>query len=58
MHPDAAGLCRALATRGVIVDFRPPDIIRIGLSPLSTSFADAERGLAELRDLLRYGQGG
>jgi kynureninase len=58
VHPDAAGLCRALATRGVIVDFRPPDIIRIGLSPLSTSFADAERGLAELRDLLRYGQGG
>jgi kynureninase len=52
VHPDAAPLCRALAERGVITDFRTPDIIRIGLSPLTTSFADAERGLAELRGLL------
>ncbi len=52
VHPDAAALCRALSDRGVIVDFRGPDIIRVGLSPLSTSFADAERGLDALRGLL------
>ena len=51
VHPAAADLCRALAAQGVIVDFRPPDIIRVGLSPLSTSYADAERGVAVLRDL-------
>jgi kynureninase len=38
--------------RGVIPDYREPDGIRIGLSPLSTSFAEVERGLAVLRDVL------
>lgn len=52
VHPNAAGLCRSLRDRGVIVDFREPDIIRVGLSPLSTSFTDAERGLDALRGLL------
>jgi kynureninase len=52
IHPQAAELCRALAARGVITDFREPDIIRVGLSPLTTSFADAERGLVVLHELL------
>jgi kynureninase len=51
-HPDARRLTAALIERGVIPDFRAPDTIRIGLSPLSTSFADVHRGLAELRKLL------
>lgn len=51
-HPDARGLCAQLTERGVIPDFRAPDAIRIGLSPLTTSFADVHRGLAALRDLL------
>jgi kynureninase len=38
--------------RGVITDFRAPDSIRIGLSPLTTSFEDIHRGLEALRDLL------
>ncbi len=42
----------------MIPDFRPPDGIRIGLSPLSTSFAELDRGVeaiaegADFRDLL------
>jgi kynureninase len=52
VHSQAAELCRALAARGVITDYRPPDIIRIGLSPLTTSFAEVERGLGVLRSLL------
>ena len=51
-HPDARRLTRAMIDRGVIPDFRAPDTIRIGLSPLSTSFADVHRGLAVLRELL------
>jgi kynureninase len=51
-HPDARRLTAALIERGVIPDFRAPDTIRIGLAPLSTSFADVHRGLAELRKLL------
>ncbi len=39
--------------RGVLPDYRRPDGIRIGPAPLSTSFAELHRGLAELRDLVR-----
>ena len=38
--------------QGVIPDYRNPDAIRIGLAPLSTSFAEVHRGLAALRDTL------
>jgi kynureninase len=38
--------------RGVIPDFRAPDGIRLGLSPLSTTFAEVAVALVELRDLL------
>jgi kynureninase len=41
-----------LWANGVIPDFREPDGIRLGLSPLSTSFAEVHAGLAVLRDLL------
>jgi kynureninase len=51
-HPSARHLCSALFARGVIPDFRAPDSIRIGLSPLSTSFNDVRRGLDTLRELL------
>ncbi len=56
-HPDAATLVDALVARGVIVDFREPDVIRFGLSPLATSFADVDRGVAALRAVLEAGQG-
>ncbi len=51
-HPEARRLTSELIARGVVPDFRGPDSIRIGLSPLSTSFADVHRGLAALRTLL------
>ena len=51
-HPDARSLAGALVERGVIVDFREPDVIRFGMSPLTTSFADVDRGVVALRELL------
>jgi kynureninase len=51
-HPDAKRLTRELIARDVIPDFRAPDSVRIGLSPLTTSFEDVHRGLAKLRELL------
>ena len=51
-HPDARRLTHELIDRLVIPDYRAPDSIRIGLSPLTTSFDDVHRGLTALRDLL------
>ncbi len=47
-HPDARHLVPALAERKVITDFREPDVIRIGCSPLTTRFTDVWDGLALL----------
>jgi kynureninase len=51
-RPGFRSVLDALWDRGVIPDYREPDGIRIGLAPLSTSFAEVERGLAELRAVL------
>ncbi len=51
-HPDAKRLCAGLIERGVIPDFRRPDVIRFGLSPLSTRFVDVWDGIDALRELL------
>ena len=56
-HPRFDEVTGALWSRGVIPDFRPPRGLRVGLSPLSTSFAEVARGLAAVRDeLTRSGQ--
>ncbi len=62
-HPEAARLSRALKDRGVVPDFRPPDVVRLGPHPLYTSFEEIARALAILREIvlqgehLRYPQG-
>jgi kynureninase len=51
-HPDARRLTAGLIDAGVIPDFRAPDSIRLGFSPLTTSFGDVARGIAALERLL------
>jgi len=51
-HADAVSLCQALIQRGVIPDFRRPDVIRYGFSPLTTRFVDVWDGIEALRTLL------
>ncbi len=46
---DFADLVPRLWAQGVIPDFRGPSGVRIGLSPLSTSFAELELGLWTMR---------
>ena len=45
---DFRELTPALWDEGVIPDFRAPDGIRLGLSPLSTTFVELHRGLAAI----------
>jgi kynureninase len=52
LHPQARQLCERLDEQGVIADFRMPDVIRLGLSPLTTRFVDVHDGLDRLRRLL------
>ncbi|MDC8755423.1 kynureninase [Erythrobacter sp. sf7] len=50
-HPQAYAICQALIARGVIGDFRDPDVLRLGFAPAYLSFADiaaAARHLAEV----------
>lgn len=48
---DARELCGRLIEAGVVPDFRTPDLLRLGLSPLSTSHAEVWDALAVIRDL-------
>jgi kynureninase len=41
-----------LAQRGVLADYRAPDVVRVGLSPLSTRFVEVWDGLSALREVL------
>ncbi|MBF4160366.1 kynureninase [Nocardioides acrostichi] len=51
-HPAMREVVAALWQRDVLPDYRDPGGLRLGLSPLSTSFAEVSRGLETARDLL------
>ncbi|WP_410655133.1 kynureninase [Amycolatopsis sp. lyj-112] len=48
---DAAKTTAALTERGVIGDFRPPDVVRFGLAPLYTTYGEVLRAVSTLREL-------
>ncbi|GEP36820.1 kynureninase [Nocardioides psychrotolerans] len=48
-HPHMREATAALWAQDVIPDYRDPQGLRIGLSPLSTSYAEVEAGLASVR---------
>ncbi len=51
-HPGFRTLTPQLWAQGVIPDFRAPEGLRLGLSPLSTSFREVLTGLTAVRNLL------
>lgn len=53
-HPDARRIVETMASdHNVVADFREPDVIRLGCSPLTTRFADVARAVEAIADLAR-----
>ncbi len=54
-HPEGWRIMRALIRRGVIGDFRAPDVLRFGLTPLYLRFADIWRAVEILGEVMERG---
>ncbi len=55
-HPHAYAICQALIARGVIGDFRDPDVLRLGFAPAYLSFADIAAAARHLAEVLASGE--
>ena len=54
-HKDAWRVCAAMKERGVIPDFRPPDVMRLAPSPLYTSFVDIWNAVDAIGQIVKSG---
>ena len=54
-HPEGYAIMQALIARGVIGDFRAPDILRFGFTPLYVGFENVWRAAETLHDILATG---
>ncbi len=50
-HPEAQAISMALRTRGVVPDFRKPDVIRFAPSPLYNTFAELWEAIQILKEI-------
>jgi kynureninase len=55
-HPHAFEICQALIADGVIGDFRSPDVVRFGLTPLYLGFEDIWEAVERLGAILETGR--
>ncbi len=56
-HPEMAyAVVQALISRGVIGDFRAPDVLRFGFTPLYLGYADTWDAAEQLRQVLASGE--
>jgi kynureninase len=54
-HPDGYAIVQALIERGVVGDFRAPDILRFGFAPLYVRFVDVWDAVEILRNVMTDG---
>ena len=55
-HPNAYAVMQALIARGVIGDFREPNLLRFGFAPLYNRYADAAQAAEILGAILDSGE--
>ena len=55
-HGDGYAIVSALIARGVIGDFRPPDICRFGFAPLNTRYVDVFDAVQQLVAVMEAGE--
>lgn len=55
-HEHAAAIARSLKSRGIVPDFRPPNVIRLAPVPLYTSFQDVWQTVRHLREIIETGE--
>ncbi|MEA3060992.1 MAG: kynureninase [Sphingomonadales bacterium] len=55
-HPHAFEICQALIADGVIGDFRAPDVVRFGLTPLYLGYEDVWTAVDRLHAILDTGR--
>ncbi|MFI4980917.1 MAG: kynureninase, partial [Nevskiales bacterium] len=55
-HPQGWPIMRALHQRGVIGDFRAPDVLRFGFCPLYVGYAEVWDAMDALADIMRSGE--
>jgi kynureninase len=53
-HPEAARICKALKSLGVIPDFRPPDIVRLAPAPLYNSYLDCAGAILAIHNIMNH----
>jgi kynureninase len=51
-HPEGYAIMQALIARGVIGDYRAPEILRFGFAALYVGFADVWNAVAQLKDVM------
>jgi kynureninase len=54
-HPEGYPIIQALKARGVIGDFRDPDVLRFGLTPLYLSHAEVARAVEIIGEVMASG---
>jgi kynureninase len=54
-HANGLAIVRAACDRGVIGDFRPPDLCRFGLAPLYTRFVDIWESVERIAEVVESG---
>jgi kynureninase len=55
-HSQAYAICQTLIARGVIGDFRDPDVLRLGFAPAYLRFADMAAAARHLAEVLASGE--